>query len=555
MEIEKVIEQMMNEEFVKYLTAEWNRPLTEDAKENIQEERLLSIIYGMLKLQKFNFIDTFREEAFTAIKTNVKQTVIETLSSEDSIEVSRIDSSLYEQTKLLKFTTWLACLQNIFHRLKTLLKRVDLVYNVINNGFVAVASSSSASSQSFHEPATLPASNCPSEDLNLKVILQSDYFELSANLKEILCSICDFAHSRCAKIIELRVNDGSLDRLDASEFVQLIQLIEAFVADCEIICGKKSPNLKLVIQIQSNKFVTRFHDERKRKLKQLLDLEQWKSANNLSEDFQSLCTELVTLKEGTSLVSAYGHYKNSKSSASSPSASAASKLTGHLMLNEEKFVLVNAVINLVYMILEYCEYAQEIPFLSPDLLLRLVDLLKLFSSRTSQLVLGALALEVAGLKTISARTLIISSRSLTFVVQLVPAIRRHFEGLLVNRQATMLKHFDELLELYENHRCKIPDKVIGLVKDVVSSYLGKWVAKVPIPSVSFRTITQHLARLFDNIQDIMPRPELIALFNDIHQTVILIFRQQLQKLKIANDGGPQHGLVVAPHTGAFLPIV
>src|SRR5699024_5967946 len=122
-------------------TAEWNRPLTEDTKDNIQEERLLSIIYGMLKLQKFNFIDTFREEAFTAIKTSVKQTVIETLSSEDNIEVSRIDSSLYEQTKCLKFDKWLACLRTVFSRLNTLLKRVDLVYNVINNGFVAVANS------------------------------------------------------------------------------------------------------------------------------------------------------------------------------------------------------------------------------------------------------------------------------------------------------------------------------------------------------------------------------------------------------------------------------
>src|SRR5699024_5624659 len=127
-------------------------------------------------------------------------------------------------------------------------------------------------------------SNGPSEDINLKIILQSDYYELSANLKEILCSICDFAHSRCAHIIELRVNDGSLDRLDPSEFLHLIHLIEGFANDCEAMCGKKSPNLKLVIQIQSNKFVSRFHDERKRKLKQMLDLEQWKSVTNLNED-------------------------------------------------------------------------------------------------------------------------------------------------------------------------------------------------------------------------------------------------------------------------------
>ena len=533
MEIEKVIEQMMNEEFVKYLTAEWNRPLAEDSKDNIQEEKLLSIIYGMLKLQKFNFIDTFREEAFTAIKTSVKQTVIETLSSEDNIEVSRIDSSLYEQTKCLKFEKWFACLKTLFSRLLTLLKRVNLVYNVINNGFVSVANSTS-NSQS-NELTTL---NGISEDLNLKIILQSDYYELSANLKEILCSICDFAHSRCAQIIELRVNDGSLDRLDPSDFLQLIQLIEGFANDCEAMCGKKSPNLKLVIQIQSNKFVSRFHDERKRKLRQMLDLEQWKSAHNMSEDFQSLCTELVNMKDNSSLVAIYLRFKNNKSN---PSPKSSSKAPAFITLNNEKYVLVGAVINLVYMILEYCEYAQEISFLSPDLLLRLIELLKLFNSRTSQLVLGAEALQIAGLKTISARTLIISSRSLTFVMQIVPSVRNHFEPLVANRPGNVSKHFDELLELYDNHQCKIPDKVINLVKDVVGSYLNKWVAKAPVPSVSFQTISQHLARLHDNIQDIMPCDELVSLFDKIHQTVIVTFRAQLEKLKIVNDGGPQHG--------------
>jgi len=91
MEIENVVEQLMNEEFVKYLTAEWNRPLTEDAKDNIQEERLLSIIYGMLKLQKFNFVDIFREEAFVAIKATVKQIV-----SNISIEIGIMSIMSYE---------------------------------------------------------------------------------------------------------------------------------------------------------------------------------------------------------------------------------------------------------------------------------------------------------------------------------------------------------------------------------------------------------------------------------------------------------------------------
>ncbi len=630
MEIEKVIEQMMNEEFVKYLTAEWNRPLTEEEEEDsdepsadhhqeLQEERLLSIIYGMLKLQRFTFIDTFREEAFTAIKASVKQTVIETLSAEDSIEVSRGgggnadnssgNNSLYEQTRHLRFDRWLACLRTVFGRLGTLLKRVQLVYQVIHNGFVAVASNSNQAQAQAHQNGSLSGQNLDASfSSTSRVILQSDYLELSGNLAEILASIVDFAHSRCAAIIELKVADGSLDRLEPAEFLSLVTLIEAFAADCEAAIsgkndknkalssktnsggGKRAPNLKLVIQLQSNKFVTRFHEERKRKLKQLLELEQWRSVGGgqLSEDFRRLVRELLLVKskknnsnnksdieteaEEEGLVAAYARFKSanskqqqqqsSKSSKANSSSSASSSanssdcltITNPLDGQTSSFVLVNAVINLLYMMLEYAEVAAQITFLSPDLLLRLVDLLKFFNSRTSQLVLGAEALTVAGLKTISARTLIISSRSLTFVMALVPRFRAHFEGLLLrtttsssgaqnssSANSSMLKHFDELLELYENHLGKIPDKVIGLVKDVVASYLGKWVAKAPVPSASFQTISQHLVRLHDNIADIMPAAELVALFESIHRTVIAIFRGQLARLKIVNDGGPQHG--------------
>ncbi|KAH7642801.1 vacuolar protein sorting-associated protein 54-like protein [Dermatophagoides farinae] len=544
MEIEKVIEQMLNEEFVKYLTAEWNRPVSssddndndnEDGSNNVQKEKLLSIIYGMLKLQRFNFIDTFREEAFTAIKTSVKQTVIETLSSEDNIEVARIDTSLFEQLKCLCFDKWISCLVIMFDRLVILLRRVRHVYDVINDGFATMTYSSS----NAHHFATNNSNDIDGGDA--KVILPIDYYDLSSRLKEILHSICDFAHGRTANIIELRANDGSLDRFDSGQFMQLTNSIESFIADCELVCGRRSPNLKLVIQIQSNKFVSKFHDERKRKLRQLLDLEQWKAVNNISPQIQQLYHRLVIdIDEYGDLLQVYADFKNSKFNQDDSSANCSSYIT----LNGERFVIINTVINLVYMIIDYCQLGQQFgSSLSPDVFMRLIDLLKLFNSRTSQLILGAEALQVTGLKTITARTLIISMRSLIFILRCIPRIRHHF-GPLLTHKTTMLKHLDELNELYANHLDKIPEKIIGLVRDVVHAHIiNKWVAKAPIPSVPFQTISQHLSRLHDNIQDILPYDDLQQFFQKIHALIIHTFREQLLRLKINNDGGPQHGLV------------
>ena len=43
---------------------------------------------------------------------------------------------------------------------------------------------------------------------------------------------------------------------------------------------------------------------------------------------------------------------------------------------------------LVRIMCEYCEHASRVPDVAPDLFLKLIDLLKLFNSRTCQLILG-----------------------------------------------------------------------------------------------------------------------------------------------------------------------
>lgn len=524
MEIEKVIDQMMNEEFIKYLTHEWNRPFDESEENSLtDEDKLLSIIYGMLRLQRFNFIDAFREEANTAIKAVVKQTVIEVLSTEDNIEVGqRFDGSLFDQLRLIEFPKWLVLLDKVFGNLLKCLQRINAVYNVILNGFNSV---------SERRPALdFETTSGETSVETIKILLESDCIELSTNLKDSLCSICDFAHSRCAHVVESRAKDGGLDRLTANEFFDLNKAIEEFSNKCQQICGRRSPNLKLVLQTQANKFVSKFHDERKKRLNSSLDIEQWKSVDSVSHEFQSLVTSLVQKR-----------FQFDQSKRQNGSTDNDLKLKPFVLVNGQKFFVVNAVIALVQMVVQYCECAQDIQSLSPDLLTRLLDLLKLFNSRTAQLVLGAGALQVAGLKTITARKLIISSRCLQLVILIIPAIRSHFESLLPQKQQSMSKHFEEIIRLYSEHIYKIPEKVIAVVREIADSQLSKWVAKAPVPSPPFQAISQHLMRLHDNIQDTLPAHDLADLFQQIHNTVIEVLKVHLQRLRIQKDGGPQHG--------------
>lgn len=524
MEIEKVIDQMMNEEFVKYLTHEWNRPLFESDDHMLaDEEKLMSIIYGMVRLQTFNFIDAFKDEANTAIKAVVKQTVIEVLSCEDDIDFGqRFDGNLFDQLRVLEFHKWVSLLDKVFDNLLKCLKRINAVFKVMSKGLSAV-------SERNQNKALDLETTCGETPVDT-ILLESDCIELSTNLKESLCAICDYAHNRCALVVESRAKDGGLDKLIPIEFVKLIKSIEDFSDECQQICGRRSPNLKNVLQTQANKFATKYHEERKKRLNSSLDIEQWKSVDKIPNDIQNVVSLLAENRYE------FDESKRSKVEGSDQ------KLKSFVLVNGQKFLLVQTVITLIRIIVEYCECAQQIKSLSPDLLTRLLDILKLFNTRTSQLVLGAGALQVAGLKTITARKLINSSRCLQLVIVLIPIIRSHFESVLPPKQHSMTKHFDEIIHLYTEHILQIPQKVIGVVREITELHLSKWVAKAPVPSPPFQEISKHLMRLHENIQDSLPFEDLVSLFQQIHNTVIEVLRINLQRLQIQKDGGPQHGL-------------
>lgn len=67
----------------------------------------------------------------------------------------------------------------------------------------------------------------------------------------------------------LCIQGGFLEKLNSNEFVALSRLMEGFILDTEQICGRKSMSLRGALQSQANKFVNRFHEERKTKLRYL----------------------------------------------------------------------------------------------------------------------------------------------------------------------------------------------------------------------------------------------------------------------------------------------
>lgn len=71
-ELEKLIDKMMIAEFSTYSHSDLNRPL-EGECQVLEEERLVSLVFGLLKQRKLNFLEIYGEEMIITAKNIIKE--------------------------------------------------------------------------------------------------------------------------------------------------------------------------------------------------------------------------------------------------------------------------------------------------------------------------------------------------------------------------------------------------------------------------------------------------------------------------------------------------
>ncbi|XP_052275668.1 vacuolar protein sorting-associated protein 54-like isoform X1 [Dreissena polymorpha] len=534
-EMKKLIEIMINEEFLKLVTSELNRPIT-DLVTLVDEEKLVAILFGILRLKKLDFLNDYQEETFRSMKAVVKQTVIEAICAAETIES---DSSLADQMRLLNYSQWIELMETIFNNMLIILQRAKAFSGIVSDvvgiaaGKTKVPTPINSPTQDMANPLEEPKhlNVSVSEDVDVMITME-DHGKVMSDLRQLLFFLSDHANDRCMKVVQAQGKEGFLERLSPTEFVSLSHLVEKFNSDCEELCGRKSMSLRGCLLSHATRFINRFHEERKTKLSCILDNERWKQAD-VPIEFQDLVQ----------------HISNSGQLTLPDRKSEKDRKPGEcLMVDGEQFAVVGTVLMLLKMVVEYCQCAEDIPSVTPDLLSRLIELLNMFNSRTCQLVLGAGALELVGLKTISTKNLALASRCLQLVVFYMPKIRAHFECKLPNKSATMLKHFDAIVKDYKGHVEEISNKLVTIMESMVDTQISRWEVKAPMPSSCFRAICKQMAKLHEAIIDILPQDQIKSIFFRINQTFKNVLRQKLTHLNVINNGGPQHGLVTSDLT-------
>ena len=110
------------------------------------------------------------------------------------------------------------------------------------------------------------------ENLTKKELLTKEkHQKLVTNLRELLTNSSDYAQERLVNLLETKFSSPSngaqqTDRLNSNNFISLSNLIDQFVLDFDAIAAKKTSSLRVWLQSQANKFLHKFHAEKKDKL-------------------------------------------------------------------------------------------------------------------------------------------------------------------------------------------------------------------------------------------------------------------------------------------------
>ena len=101
-----------------------------------EEERLVALVLGMLRLNKFNFLDIYKTEIASATKTLVRRAVTERVEMEP-IEIESLPEQdanvacLADEMRLMTFRQWLPLMDLIFRRIVVFLRRIKAVNGVM----------------------------------------------------------------------------------------------------------------------------------------------------------------------------------------------------------------------------------------------------------------------------------------------------------------------------------------------------------------------------------------------------------------------------------------
>ncbi|EME42830.1 hypothetical protein DOTSEDRAFT_72321 [Dothistroma septosporum NZE10] len=297
------------------------------------------------------------------------------------------------------------------------------------------------------------------------------------DMSSLLGVAVDTAQTQITRVLKVR-NEQSI-RLPKELFLRYFTLNRLFADECEAVSGRGGNVLKGIINAQISGFVQVLGTSETERIATLLDVDNW-SAVDFTEDQNVILQRILAAMSSDPAEWSKGaaplweepeagpHQNGSPNTANgadtpSTNGTPAKKETKAAYVDETRFILVASVSSLLPTIDAFLSLTSVLPSMTPQISTSLLEVLRMFDSRSRQLILGAGATRSAGLKNITTKHLALASQALSFVIALVPymreCVRRHISG----GQGNALAEFDKLKRVYQEHQSSLHDKLVDIM--------------------------------------------------------------------------------------------
>ncbi|KAJ5381940.1 uncharacterized protein N7496_004368 [Penicillium cataractarum] len=287
------------------------------------------------------------------------------------------------------------------------------------------------------------------------------------DMSSLLGQAVDIAQSQITKVLKVRSEQTS--QLSKEEFLKYFTLNRLFADECEAISGRGGTALKTIVGNQIREFITRFGESQRHRIVKVMDSDRW-DARDFGESEVTVLTRI--LDASTKDIEAWmdvskiwipnsGSEQNNASEAGAGANGSAKEKVRSAVVDEQKYILPDSAVAIMRSIEEFEFLMANIPSMIQDISPQLLEILKLFNSRSSQLILGAGATRSAGLKNITTKHLALSSQALSFVIALVPYVREFVRRHGQTNQA--MAEFDKVKRLCQEHQTGIHEKLVDIM--------------------------------------------------------------------------------------------
>ncbi|KAL8713459.1 MAG: hypothetical protein Q9225_006758 [Loekoesia sp. 1 TL-2023] len=318
--------------------------------------------------------------------------------------------------------------------------------------------------------------------ITVQAPVQQEEIQQALDMSSLLGQAVDIAQSQITKVLKTRSEQST--HLPLSQFLRYFHLNRMFADECEAVSGRSGQTLKTVVNAHIKDFVSQFGENLMQHLVQRMDTDRWEAKDFGDHDSQVLDRILeASTKEIDSWARACVIWEksneqvngevqtNGEINGENNQSNPLKDKTRSAVIDEQKYILTDSTLLVLRAIEQFEFLITGIPSMTQEITSLLLEYLRLFNSRCQQLVLGAGATKIAGLKNITTKHLALSSQALNFITALIPHIRefvrRHSSG-----SGQLLTEFDKVRRLYQEHQYGVHDKFVEIMSGRASAHVG-----------------------------------------------------------------------------------